>query len=262
MSNAHIDLVDYAGGLLTAQRHAIVTSAVVNGMGVYHGCEATIKGTNKIHLQPGFLTIYGRMVEVFEQDFTVTLASSGTKKGRLYCVIDLANTDNPCDILVETGTTLSDLPDHPDMNYNFGKSAFEICNFTVGVSQISALNYTAKNMSQSYASIYDFDSSVQTDNNTGFACLPGGIHMEWGKVDAVMANNNVMMIKVYWQKAFTYPPVVTANIDRTTNVALEISENVKIRDITATSAIICVHNTQGGYKSGWLRHVNFFAIGK
>lgn len=262
MSEANIDLVDYEGGILTAQRHAIVTSAVVNGMGKYHGCVVSISGPNTLHITAGFLTIYGRLVEVYAQDFNVTLASTGTLKGRLYCVLDLGNSDNPCDILVETGSSLDPLPDDPDMNYTNGKSAFEIATFTVGVSQISNLKNVAENRSSSYAQIADFISEVAQDNATGYICLPNGVHVEWGRVITTATSKNRATANVTWRRQFTEQPIVIVSISKTYDAAAEYSETAKANNITINGARLFVHNMQGGFNIGWEREVNYIAIGK
>lgn len=262
ISNEHIELVDYAGGMLTAQRHAIVTSAVVNGMGIYHGCVATIANSNTIHLSAGYVTIYGRMIEVMSHDYPVTLASSGTLKGRLYCVLDLGNTDEPCDIMIETGSTLSDLPDDPSMNYNNGKSAFEIATFTVGTSSISNLKNVAPSKQSSYAQITDFISEVTGSNTSGYIDLPGGIHMEWGKGTATYANANTLQLIVNFKKGFSYPPMVCGIISNTNNTAAEYGENVKARAVTVGYAGFFVHNAQGGFSANSRREISYFAIGK
>ena len=261
MSEANIDLVDYEGGILTAQRHSIVTSAVVNGMGKYHGCVVSISGPNTLHITAGFLTIYGRLVEVYAQDFNVTLASTGTLKGRLYCVLDLGNSDNPCDILVETGNSLDPLPDDPEMNYTNGKSAFEIATFTVGVSQISNLKNVAVNRSASYAQLTDFMSEITANNADGYICLPGGLHIEFGKAQASTRNSNVMQKSVLWKKPFASPPIVMAFETDAENSAATLGENMKANQVTTTGATFYTNNAQGGVGVGWHRSFNYFAIG-
>lgn len=260
--SAQVDLIDRDGGVLTAKRHAIVTSAVVNGMGIYHGCEATKASASTIHLDAGWATIYGRLIEVQEQTFNVTLPSSGTLRGRLYCVVDLANTNNMCDIVVETGSTLPALPDDPDMNYTTGKSAFEICRFDVGPSQISEPVMTAPNRSASYASIDDFRALISSGNNSGYFTLPNGIHIEFGKAVAQAANANVMQKSVLWEKPFEFPPIVMAFETDSTNTAAVLAENMKANYVTTTGATFFANNAQGGIGDGWTRKFNYIAIGK
>lgn len=259
--SAQVDLIDRDGGVLTAKRHAIVTSAVVNGMGIYHGCEATKASASTIHLDAGWATIYGRLIEVQEQTFNVTLPSSGTLRGRLYCVVDLANTNNMCDIVVETGSTLPALPDDPDMNYTTGKSAFEICRFNVGPSQITDPVMTAPNRSTSYASIDDFKALINSGNSSGYFTLPNGIHIEIGKATASQFTSNAMRATVIWQVPFDAPPIVMALETRSENTAGTLGENLKADDITTTGAKFYVNNISG-VGQGWTRTFNYIAIGK
>lgn len=118
---------------------ALVYETAIGGGGVIYGCTATLANSNTLHVNAGHAIICGRKLTIVEDDIPVTLATSGTLKGRLYLQLDLSNTTAPAQMLVETGSSLT--PPVQDENVNIINGTYEIdlYHFTVSPVEISGL---------------------------------------------------------------------------------------------------------------------------
>ena len=118
---------------------ALVYETAIGGGGVIYGCTATLANSNTLHVNAGHAIICGRKLTIAEDDIPVTLATSGTLKGRLYLQLDLSNTTAPAQMLVETGSSLT--PPVQDENVNIINGTYEIdlYHFTVSPVEISGL---------------------------------------------------------------------------------------------------------------------------
>ena len=134
-----IKLVTYNAKTVTPQDDALVYDAALKKSGIIYGAEVTIKSATQLHISSGHGVIAGRKFTVEAQDINVTLAGSGTLKGRLYIHLDLANTSNPIQFMTQVAATLSDPVQNADVNIINGIYEFNLCTFTVGTTSISAL---------------------------------------------------------------------------------------------------------------------------
>lgn len=134
-----IKLVTYNAKTVTPQDDALVYDAALKKSGIIYGAEVTIKSATQLHISSGHGVIAGRKFTVEAQDINVTLAGSGTLKGRLYIHLDLANTSNPIQFMTQVAATLSDPVQNADVNITNGIYEFNLCTFTVGTTSISAL---------------------------------------------------------------------------------------------------------------------------
>lgn len=138
MSNL-VTLVTFANTNVRPQDDALIYAAAVNGSGFFYGTEVSIKNTNTLHFTAGHGIIAGRKFTVDDGDISVVLPVSGRLMGRIYMHLDLSNASLPCDIMIETGTSIT--PPQQDANVNIfnGIYEFDMAYFDVSATQISNL---------------------------------------------------------------------------------------------------------------------------
>ena len=131
-----IQLVTYANQTVTPTNDAIIYERAIDQNGIFYGCNVTVSG-NEVHISGGYGIVCGREFTIQSEAIAVTLAPSGTLDGRLYVRLDLADADNPIQLLTATGNTLPPLEQDSDVNYTNGTYEMELATFTVGVSALS-----------------------------------------------------------------------------------------------------------------------------
>ena len=131
-----IQLVTYANQTVTPTNDAIIYERAIDQNGIFYGCNVTVSG-NEVHITGGYGMVCGREFTIQSEAITVTLAPSGTLDGRLYVRLDLADADNPIQLLTATGNSLPSLEQDDDVNYTNGTYEMELATFTVGVSALS-----------------------------------------------------------------------------------------------------------------------------
>lgn len=157
---ATIDLITYDQKMVTPKDDALIHQFGISN-GVLYGCEVTLANSNTLHITGGQGVIYGRQWEIAEGDITVTLPASGSLKGRLYVKIDLSNTTNPIELLVQTAVTLPDLTDDDQMNVDNSVSELEICTFDVSSLTISNLERTVEQVADGdHQDVVDLQADV------------------------------------------------------------------------------------------------------
>lgn len=163
---ATIDLITYDQKMVTPKDDALIHQfGLANG--VLYGCDVTLADSNTLHITGGQGVIYGRQWEITEGDITVTLPASGTLKGRLYVRIDLSNTTNPIELLVQTDVTLPDLTDDDQLNVNNSVSELELCTFDVSSLTISELVRTVNPVTDgSHADVVELQEDVSQLNSS------------------------------------------------------------------------------------------------
>lgn len=134
-----IQLVTYNSKTVTSQDDALVYDAALKKSGIIYGAEVTIKSATSLHISSGHGVIGGRKFTIDAMDINVSLAGSGTLKGRLYIHLDLSNSTTPIAILSQVAATLTDPVQTPDVNIVNGVYEFNLCTFTVGTTSISGL---------------------------------------------------------------------------------------------------------------------------
>lgn len=137
-----IKLVTYANSEVTPQNDAVLTNLEIASNGVIFGCNVTIKNASTLHINAGMGVVYGREFEIVDSDIPVSLSSSGTLLGQLYVHIDLANTSEPAQLLVDTGNSLTPLVDDPTINITTGSTDYQLATFTVDTSTLASLTET------------------------------------------------------------------------------------------------------------------------
>ena len=157
---ATIDLITYNQKMVTPKDDALIHQFGISN-GVLYGCEVTLANSNTLHITGGQGVIYGRQWEIAEGDITVTLPASGSLKGRLYVKIDLSNTTNPIELLVQTAVTLPDLTDDDQINVDNSVSELEICTFDVSSLTISNLERTVEQVADGdHQDVVDLQADV------------------------------------------------------------------------------------------------------
>lgn len=161
-----IDLITYDQKMVTPKDDALIHQFGISN-GVLYGCEVTLVNSNTLHITGGQGVIYGRQWEIAEGDITVTLPASGTLKGRLYVKIDLSNTTNPIELLVQTDVTLPDLTDDDQLNVNNSVSELELYTFDVSSLTISNLVRTVETVADGdHADVVQLQSDVSQLNSS------------------------------------------------------------------------------------------------
>ena len=131
-----INLVTYANQTVTPTNDAIIYEKAIDQNGIFYGCNVTVS-SNNVNITGGYGIICGREFTIQSESIAVTLAPSGTLDGRLYVRLDLADADDPIQLLTTTGNSLPALEQDADVNYTNGAYEMELATFTVGVSSLS-----------------------------------------------------------------------------------------------------------------------------
>lgn len=158
-----IKLVTYANSEVTPQNDAVLTNLEIASNGVIFGCNVTIKNASTLHINAGMGVVYGREFEIVDSDIPVSLSSSGTLLGQLYVHIDLANTSEPAQLLVDTGNSLTPLVDDPTINITTGSTDYQLATFTVDTSTLANLTETFSIVNNPSALIGNTDISGIAD---------------------------------------------------------------------------------------------------
>lgn len=154
-----IRLVTYANQQVTPQNDAVLTNLEILNNGIIFGCEVTIKNASTLHINSGMGVIYGREFEIVDSDISVPLPGAGTELGQLYIHIDLANTSEPIQILVETGASLTPMVDDANLNVTTGITEYQLATFNVSAATISDLVVTFENTKDIRTELGDADIS-------------------------------------------------------------------------------------------------------
>lgn len=160
-----IELKTYAGSNVTPQNDAIMNDTNTLNNGIYYGCNVTIKDATTLHINAGQGIVYGRLFEVLDSDIPVSLSPSGTLLGQLYVHIDLSNIAAPIQILVDTGETLANLEDDPQLNIDSGITDMQLATFTVSTVGMSDLVETFAKVEPIRAVLGDADISAIGDGS-------------------------------------------------------------------------------------------------
>ena len=134
-----ISLVTYSDKTVTPQDDALVYDAALRKSGMMYGTDITIQSSTSLHISSGHGVIAGRKFTIDAENINVSLAGSGTLKGRLYVHLDLSNTANPIQILSQVASTLTDPVQEVDANITNGIYEFNLCTFNVSTTTISNL---------------------------------------------------------------------------------------------------------------------------
>ena len=197
-----IKLVTYANSEVTPQNDAVLTNLEIPSNGVIFGCNVTIKNASTLHINAGMGVVYGREFEIVDSDIPVSLSSSGTLLGQLYVHIDLANTSEPVQLLVDTGNSLTPLVDDPTINITTGSTDYQLATFTVDTSTLDNLVETFDTVRNASALVGNTDISGIADGT-----LTGGLSqlnsnltelykIEKGAGNAVTTADGIVLLNV------------------------------------------------------------------
>ena len=134
-----IQLVTYNDKTVTPQDDALVYDSALRKSGMMYGADITIQSSTSLHISSGHGVVAGRKFTIDAENINVTLAGSGTLKGRLYVHLDLSNSANPIQILSQVASTLTDPVQEADCNITNGIYEFNLCTFDVSTTSISNL---------------------------------------------------------------------------------------------------------------------------
>ena len=132
-------LVTFLGENVAPLNDALIYDAAINGDGFFYGGELTIKNANTLHISAGYGIIAGREFEIVDSDIALSLTTGGTHKGRVYMHLDLSNTADPCDVMTQTGTSISPPQQDPNVNIFNGIYEFDMAYFDISQTTISNL---------------------------------------------------------------------------------------------------------------------------
>lgn len=133
----NIKLVTYAGSTVTPLDDALIHETAIVKSGIIYGAEVTMKSSNVLHIAAGHGLVCGRKFTITESDISVQLTSGATFLGRLYVHMDLSNTTEPIQLLIETATTLTKVVQQSNVNIINGIYEFNLATFEIDASTIS-----------------------------------------------------------------------------------------------------------------------------
>jgi hypothetical protein len=233
---ATIDLITYDQKMVTPKDDALIHQFGISN-GVLYGCDVTLADSNTLHITGGQGVIYGRQWEITEGDITVTLPASGSLKGRLYVKIDLSNTTNPIELLVQTDVTLPDLTDDDQINVNNSVSELELYTFDVSSLTISNLVKTVEtvadgdhadvvqmqnDISQLNSSLTQFVTKNITWNSNPGGYTDGNYYIQFYDTGISTTDYNIKSVWVQTSK-YRLPCYVWLENDTQANYSLRLS---------------------------------------
>ena len=136
MASKNIKLVTYAGSTVTPQDDALIHETAIPKSGIIYGGKTTKKTNNTLHIAAGHGIVCGRKFTISECDVSVQLTGGASHNGRVYIHMDLSNSTNPIQILIETGTQLSSEIQQKDVNILNGVYEFNLATFMVDATTI------------------------------------------------------------------------------------------------------------------------------
>lgn len=137
------NLITYADGVVTPFLDGIMQELYTSGGGIITGGTITISGASTLHITQTHGALCGREFSIDDGDYAVPLSSSGTKLGRMYLHMDLANTATPLEVLIETGSALTPVVQDDDVNETNGIYEINLALFEVDESTIKNLEIAA-----------------------------------------------------------------------------------------------------------------------
>jgi len=140
------NLITYADGVVSPFLDGIMQELYTSGGGVITGGTITISGASTLHITQTHGALCGREFSIDEGDYSVPLSSSGTKLGRIYLHMDLANTAAPLEVLIETGASLTPVVQDDDVNETDGTYEINLATFEVDESTIKNLSIVAPSL--------------------------------------------------------------------------------------------------------------------
>lgn len=136
MADKNIKLVTYAGSTVTPQDDALVHETAIPKSGIIYGAKTTKKANNMLHIAAGHGIICGRKFTISECDVSVQLTGGASHKGRVYVHMDLSNSTDPIQILIETGAQLTNEIQQQDVNILNGVYEFNLATFMVDATTV------------------------------------------------------------------------------------------------------------------------------
>lgn len=202
-----IKLVTYANSEVTPQNDAVLTNLEIPSNGVIFGCNVTIKNASTLHINAGMGVVYGREFEILDSDIPVSLSSSGTLLGQLYVHIDLANTSEPAQLLVDTGNSLTPLVDDPTINITTGSTDYQLATFTVDTSTLDNLVETFDTVRNASALVGNTDISGIADGTLtgGLSQLNSNLTELNSNLDKNNLGNTIDLTTYYGTNYYTFP---------------------------------------------------------
>lgn len=137
-----IEIVRYTGKTVTPLVDAILFEKAVPINGIYNGCVLSHLGSNQVAITSGNGIIKGRDFKVTAETLLVQLASSGTKLGRIYVRINLADSVNTIQLLSVCASSLPALVQDADFNLTNGIWEMELATYSATTTAISGLTTT------------------------------------------------------------------------------------------------------------------------
>lgn len=168
-----IELITYPAKTVTPTNDAIMQELATGGGGIFSGCEITTSG-NKLFISSCYGAIKGRQFAVTPTEISITLAQSGTLKGRLVAKLDLSNAEEPIALEVHTGSTLYTLVQEDDANYIDGIYEIGLATFNVTTTGITDIVPEYRVLKSIVDTVYPIGAIYMSTVNTNPSKLFGG----------------------------------------------------------------------------------------
>lgn len=131
-----INIITYSGMTRTAKHDAIVYDAALNRSGIFNGCNVTANG-NVITVSSGYGIIKGRVFEISQESFSVTLPGSGTTYGALVVTLNLGNSAPLTLETISSSSSTFNLTKNENANFSNSQYQMLLATYTMKSSGIS-----------------------------------------------------------------------------------------------------------------------------
>ncbi|MDD3369394.1 MAG: hypothetical protein PHP50_11020 [Lachnospiraceae bacterium] len=200
------ELKMYNGHKMTPENDAVIYNSIITGNGVVKGCVLSFLGANQVHITSGYMIIKGRLIAVTEETILVAMASSATVvPGRLYMHMDLSDTEAPVTCLSVAQSTLPDLVQDENCNYDDGIYEIELATYNAGMTAITDLTSTYVIVK----GVDVLDTSEEIEANTEQGKVMGALagkelfsSLEWKLIDTSPSSTSIAFDSTKYNEIF------------------------------------------------------------
>jgi hypothetical protein len=179
-----IVLKQYDGADVTPKDDALLYDFLIGQSGVVEGCTVTHLGANQLQVAAGWGVIKGRIFVVAAETILAQVSDSGTKRGRLYIEIDIANTSTPIAIKTTRATTLPALVQE-DINRDGSVYQLALVEYDISTTMISNITNVVEIVT-GWAGALDGKANVNHNHNAS-AINAGTLPIDRGGTGATTA---------------------------------------------------------------------------
>lgn len=177
-----INIITYSGKTRTAKHDAIVYDAALDRSGILNGCNVTANN-NVITVSVGYGIIKGRVFEVTEESFTLSLPGSGTQYGALIATLDLSSETLIQLETISGGSSTFTLTENENANFDSGRYQIIIASYTLTATAVTNIKkghcIPADGMGSKDFNDYVKNGRYYFNDLTGFSNIPTGVSNGW-----------------------------------------------------------------------------------